>query len=104
MRKVKKFLAKAENLEEISIQRKDGASSNVIDETLVETIMTQIPNISNRNILRTLTILRKKLPKEQFKSNLRKVIQQRSNLLDEMFETDYATVVDAEGDDVLRGD
>ena len=42
MRKVKKFLAKAENLEEISIQRKDGASSNVIDETLVETIMTKL--------------------------------------------------------------
>ena len=48
-------------LKEIGKQSKLGAASGVIDETLVESIMTQTPNISNRNILKTLTILRKKL-------------------------------------------
>ena len=99
MRKVKKLLSDPEYLKEINRQ-KHGASSSVIDETLVETIMAQIPNISNRNIVRTLSILRKKLPKEQFKANLRKVLQQRSNLLDDMFETEFVSVVDAKGDEI----
>jgi hypothetical protein len=38
-----------------------------IDGELVESIMCNIPNISNRNILRTLTILRRKLPKNTSK-------------------------------------
>ena len=63
-------------LKEIQRQRKHGSSSGVIDETLVETIMAQIPNISNRNILK------------------------RSNLLDEMFMTEFDTVVDSKGAEI----
>ena len=88
-------------LKEIVKQSKLGAASGVIDETLVESIMTQIPNISNRNILKTLTILRKKLPKQQFKANLKKVLQHRSNLLDDLFETEFSSVVDAKGEKVM---
>ena len=101
MRKVKKMLSDPDFLKEISRQSKLGAPSGVIDETLVEAIMSQIPNISNRNILRTLTILRKKLPKQQFKANLRKVLQQRSNLLDDLFQTEFSSVVDAKGEEVM---
>ena len=88
-------------LKESGKQSKLGAASGVIDETLVESIMTQIPNISNRNILKTLTILRKKLPKQQFKANLKKVLQHRSNLLDDLFETEFSSVVDAKGEKVM---
>ena len=47
MRKVKKLLSDPDVLKEIQRQRKHGSSSGVIDETLVTTIMAQIPNISN---------------------------------------------------------
>ena len=50
MRKVRKMLSDPDFLKEIGKQSKLGAASGVIDETLVEAIMTQIPNISNRNI------------------------------------------------------
>ena len=69
-------------------------------EGVNETIMVQIPQMSNRNILRTPSILRKKLPKEMFKTNLRKVLEQRSNLLDDLFDTELTEVVDAEGEQI----
>ena len=90
MRRVKRMLADEDYLNEIARQRRLAAPSGaVIDETLIETIMVQIPQMSNRNILRTLSILRKKLPKEMFKTNLRKVLARRSNLLDDLFHTEY---------------
>ena len=66
MRRVRKFLSESENLKEIKRQRKSSDTSGLIDATLIEEIMAQIPQISNRNILKTLTTLRKKLPKEAF--------------------------------------
>ena len=86
MRRVRKFLSESENLKEIKRQRKSSDTSGLIDATLIEEIMAQIPQISNRNILRTLTILRKKLPKEAFQSNLKAVLQRRSNLLDDILD------------------
>ena len=77
MRRVRKFLSESDNLKEINRQRKSCDTSGLIDATLIEEIMAQIPQISNRNILRTLTILRKKLPKEAFQSNLKAVLQRR---------------------------
>ena len=59
--------------------------------------MCNIPNISNRNILRTLTILKRKLPKKHFQANLKKVDQQRTNLLEDLFETNPEDVSDGEG-------
>ena len=69
-------------------------------EGVNETIKVQISQMSNRNILRTPSILRKKLPKEMFKTNLRKVLAQRSNLLDDLFDTEFTEVVDAEGEQI----
>ena len=66
MRRVRRFLSESENLKEINRQRKSSDTSGLIDATLIEEIMAKIPQISNRNILKTLTILRKKLPKEAF--------------------------------------
>ena len=101
MRQVKRMLAEEDYLNEIARQRHLAAPSGpVIDETLIETIMVQIPQMSNRNILRTLSILRKKLPKEMFKTNLRKVLARRSNLLDDLFHTEYTEVVDDEGEKI----
>lgn len=101
MRQVKRMLADEDYLNEIARQRRLAAPSGaVIDETLIETIMVQIPQMSNRNILRTLSILRKKLPKEMFKTNLRKVLARRSNLLDDLFHTEYTEVVDDEGEKI----
>ena len=81
MRKVKQMLSDEDFLREMNRQRNINAPSATIDETLIETIMANIPMISNRNIVKTLSILRKRLPKEMFKSNLRKVIAKRVNLL-----------------------
>ena len=86
MRRVRKFLSESDNLKEINRQRKSCDTSGLIDATLIEEIMAQIPQISNRNILKTLTILRKKLPKEAFQSNLKAVLQRRSNLLDDILD------------------
>ena len=86
MRRVRKFLSESDNLKEINRQRENSDTSGLIDATLIEEIMAQIPQISNRNILRTLTILRKKLPKEAFQSNLKAVLQRRSNLLDDILD------------------
>ena len=83
MRRVRKFLSESDNLKEINRQRKSCDTSGLIDTTLIEEIMAQI---SNRNILRTLTILRKKLPKEAFQSNLKAVLQRRSNLLNDILD------------------
>ena len=84
MRKVKRMLSDEDFLREMNRQRDLNAPSGTIDETLIETIMAHIPMISNRNILKTLSILRKRLPKEMFKSNLRKVIAKRTNLLKDL--------------------
>ena len=47
------------------LKKKSNVSdTGCIDGELVESIMCNIPNISNRNIPRTLTILRTKLPKK----------------------------------------
>ena len=60
MRRVKRMLADEDYLNEIARQRRLAAPSGaVIDETLIETIMVQIPQMSHRNILRPLSILRK---------------------------------------------
>ena len=40
-------------------------------------------------------------PKQQFKANLKKVLQHRSNLLDDLFETEFSSVVDAKGEKVM---
>ena len=56
--------------------------------------------ISNRNILKTLSILRKRIPKEMFKSNLRKAIAKRTNLLEDLFESVFTDVVDGEGETI----
>ena len=77
MQRVRKFLSESDNLKEINRHRKSFDTSGLIDATLIEEIMAQIPQISNRNILKTLTILRKKLPKEAFQSNLKAVLQRR---------------------------
>ena len=63
--------------------------------------MSQIPLISNRSILKTLSILRKKLPKEIFKSNLKAVLTKRSNMLDDFFDTQFNEVVDSNGDQIM---
>ena len=84
MRHVKKLLRDTQYANELK-KRTKGTEAGSVDSSVVEAIMSQIPNMSNRNILRTLTILRKKLPKSEFQANLRKVIQQRTNLLDDLF-------------------
>ena len=85
MRHVKRLLKDTQYSNELKKQTK-GIETGSVDSSVVEAIMSQIPNMSIRNILRTLTILRKKLPKSEFKANLRQVIQQRTNLLDDLFE------------------
>ena len=100
MRKVRKLLKDSQYAEEIGKKWKVGAGNGGVDSTLVETIMSQIPNMSNRNLLRTLTILRKKLPKNTFKANLKKVIQERTNLCDDLFETEFSEVLDSKGESV----
>ena len=97
MRKVKQMLSDEDFLREMNRQRNINAPSATIDETLIETIMANIPMISNRNIVKTLSILRKRLPKEMFKSNLRKVIAKRANLLEDLFDSVFTDVVDGEG-------
>ena len=99
MRHVKKLLKDTQYANELKKQTK-GVETGNVDGSVVEAIMSQIPNMSNRNILRTLTILRKKLPKSEFKANLRQVIQQRTNLLDDLFETNFAEVLDSKGNEI----
>ena len=101
MRKVRKMLSDKELLREINRQKGKDATNGVIDETVIETIMSQIPLISNRSILKTLSILRKKLPKEIFKSNLKAVLTKRSNMLDDFFDTQFNEVVDSNGDQIM---
>ena len=100
MRKVKQMLSDEDFLREMNRQRNINAPSATIDETLIETIMANIPMISNRNIVKTLSILRKRLPKEMFKSNLRKAIAKRTNLLEDLFESVFTDVVDGEGETI----
>ena len=83
MRHVKKLLEDAQYANELK-KKTNVSDTGCIDGELVESIMCNIPNISNRNILRTLTILRRKLPKKHFQANLKKVIQQRTNLLEDL--------------------
>ena len=87
------MLSDEDFLREMNRQRNINAPSATIDETLIETIMANIPMISNRNIVKTLSILRKRLPKEMFKSNLRKAIAKRTNLLEDLFESVFTDVV-----------
>ena len=42
----------------------------------------------------------KRLPKEMFKSNLRKAIAKRTNLLEDLFESVFTDVVDGEGETI----
>ena len=100
IRKVKQMLSDEDFLREMNRQRNINAPSATIDETLIETIMANIPMISNRNIVKTLSILRKRLPKEMFKSNLRKAIAKRTNLLEDLFESVFTDVVDGEGETI----
>ena len=100
MRHVKKLLKDTQYANELKKRSKEGNKSGSVDSSVVEAIMSQIPNMSNRNILRTLTILRKKLPKSEFQANLRQVIQQRTNLLDDLFETNFAEVLDSKGNQI----
>ena len=100
MRKVRKLLKDSQYADEIGKKWKAGTGNEGIDDTLVETIMSQIPNISNRNLLRTLTILRKRLPKTTFKANLKRVIQERTNLCNDLFETEFSEVLDSNGESI----
>ena len=51
--------------------------------------MAHIPSIQ-----KTLSILRKRLPKEKLKSNLREVIAKRTIFLEDLFESMFTDVVD----------
>lgn len=82
MRDIKKMLADREYAEQ---PRNKLPSSEEIDETFIETVMTEMPNLSNRQILQTLTLLRTTLPKIHFKKNLKQAIQKRTNLLNGFF-------------------
>ena len=73
---MKKLLKDAQYVNELK-KKSNVSDTGCIDGEFVESIMCNIPNISNRNIPRTLTILRRKLPKKHFQANLKKVIQQR---------------------------
>ena len=57
--------------------------------------MAHIPSIQ-----KTLSILRKRLPKEKLKSNLREVIAKRTNFLEDLFESMFTDVVDKEGETI----
>ena len=97
MRYVKKLLKDAQYANELK-KKSNFSDTGCIDGEFVESIMCNIPNISNRNIPRTLTILRRKLPhKKHFQANLKKVIQQRTNLLEDFFETNPEDVSYGEG-------
>ena len=100
MRKVKQMLSDEDFLREMNRQRNINAPSATIDETLIETIMANIPMISNRNIVKTLSILRNGLPNEKFKSNLREVIAKRTNFLEDLFESMFTDVVEKEGETI----
>jgi hypothetical protein len=50
------MLSDEDFLREMNRQRNINAPSATIDETLIETIMANIPMISNRNIVKTLSI------------------------------------------------
>ena len=71
MRHVKKLLKDAQYANELK-KKTNVSDTGCIDGELVESIMCNIPNISNRNILRTLTILRRKLPKKTLPSRFEK--------------------------------
>ena len=71
MRHVKKLLEDAQYANELK-KKTNVSDTGCIDGELVESIMCNIPNISNRNILRTLTILRRKLPKNTSKPILKR--------------------------------
>ena len=101
MRKVKKMLADREYKHELG-KKWSSRDTEAINETFIETVMTEIPNMSNRQILKTLTLLRRSLTKENFKKNLKKAIQKRTNLLQEFFVTEDATVKNGEGEEILR--
>ena len=66
MRHLKKLLEDTQYANELK-KKSNVSDTGCIDGKLVESIMGTIPNISNRNILRTLTILRSKLQKNPSK-------------------------------------
>ena len=71
MRHVKKLLKDAQYANELK-KKSNVSDTGCIDGEFVESIMCNIPNISNRNIPRTLTILRRKLPKKTLPSQFEK--------------------------------
>ena len=97
MRNIKKMLADREYAERL---RNKLPSSEEIDETFIETVMTEMPNLSNRQILQTLTLLRTTLPKKHFKKNLKQAIQKRTNLLNGFFVTVDSKARNSQGEEI----
>ena len=65
----------------------------VIDSSDVVKIMSTRPGLSNRDITKTLAIVRDKLGKQKLKPNLRNVIRDRSNLLKNDFINEDRTFI-----------
>ena len=69
-------------------------------DTDIEQIMAARPNMSNRDVVAFLRILKKKLPAKTFSTNVRKAVKKRTDLLDKYFETKRGTLVDKDGESV----
>ena len=68
----------------------------VIDLAYIIKITSPRPGLSNRDITKTLAIVRDKLGKQKLKPNLRNVIRDRSNLLKNDFITEDRTFINSE--------
>ena len=93
-----KFLKDVQNAN--FIKKMSASGDQALVDTDIEQIMAARPNMSNRDVIAFLRILKKKLPAKTFSTNVRKAVKKRTDLLDKYFETKRGTLVDKDGESV----
>ena len=71
-----------------------------VDSNDINIILANRPGMSNRDILVVLSILRRRLGRAAFKSNLKKVVAARTSILDDYFKTENAVFLNKEKEEV----
>ena len=61
-----------------------------VDSNDINIILANRPGMSNRYIIVIISILRRRLGRAAFKSNLKKVVAARTSILDDYFKTENA--------------
>lgn len=100
-RQLKRMREDAQTSDYMKKKMRQSEDDQIVDMD-IEKMMIENPLMSNEEIVRNLQVIRKRLGKAAFHTNVRRAMKRRRNLLEEYHETEFRTFEDGDREEVER--